>query len=142
MAGRREEFGPALPSPSLVIPAALGGSAWAASGFAPSSYIGSLDPNVIWELLIGGIAVASFLGAIGIWVLAALRKSKRTQLRRNAFVSSALNHLNQGVVLGEAERRIVYLGDRCIVKYELARSDVPRNMTGPELLEMMRCAAS
>ena len=129
---------PALVLLSLVIPAALGGSAWAASGFAPSSYIGSLDPNVIWELLIGGIAVASFLGAIGIWVLAALRKSKRMQLRRNAFVSSALNHLNQGVVMIDAQRRIVFCNDRYLDIYGLARSDVPRNMTGPELLEMRR----
>ena len=129
---------PALALLCLVIPAALGGSAWAASGFVPSSYIGSLDPNVIWELLIGGIAVASFLGAIGIWVLAALRKSKRMQLRRNAFVSSALNHLNQGVVMIDAQRRIVFCNDRYLDLYGLARSDVPRNMTGPELLEMRR----
>ena len=129
---------PALALLCLVIPAALGGSAWAASGFVPSSYIGSLDPNVIWELLIGGIAVASFLGAIGIWVLAALRKSKRMQLRRNAFVSSALNHLNQGVVMIDAQRRIVFCNDRYLDIYGLARSDVPRNMTGPELLEMRR----
>ena len=48
--------------------------AWGASGgFAPASYVGSLDPNTIWELLIGGIVVASFLGAVGIWVNSALR---------------------------------------------------------------------
>jgi diguanylate cyclase (GGDEF)-like protein/PAS domain S-box-containing protein len=129
---------PALALLSLVIPAALGGSAWAASGFAPSSYIGSLDPNVIWELLIGGIAVASFLGAIGIWVLSALRKARRVQLRRNVFVSSALNHLNQGVVMIDAQRRIVFCNDRYLDIYGLARSDVPRDMTGPELLEMRR----
>ena len=35
----------------------------AASGdFAPPSYIGSMDPHFIWELLIGGIVVVSFLG--------------------------------------------------------------------------------
>ena len=129
---------PALALLCLVIPAALGGSAWAASGFVPSSYIGSLDPNVIWELLIGGIAVASFLGAIGIWVLSALRKARRVQLRRNVFVSSALNHLNQGVVMIDAQRRIVFCNDRYLDIYGLARSDVPRNMTGPELLEMRR----
>jgi diguanylate cyclase (GGDEF)-like protein/PAS domain S-box-containing protein len=129
---------PALALLCLVIPAVLGGSAWAASGFAPSSYIGSLDPNMIWELLIGGIAVASFLGAIGIWVLSALRKAKRAQLRRNVFISSALNHLNQGVVMTDANKRIVFCNDRYLDIYGLARSDVPRNMTGPELLEMRR----
>jgi diguanylate cyclase (GGDEF)-like protein/PAS domain S-box-containing protein len=129
---------PALALVCLVTLAALGGSAWAASGFAPSSYIGSLDPNVIWELLIGSIAVASFLGAIGIWVLSVLRKVKRSQLRRNAFISSALNHLNQGVVMTDSQRRIVFCNDRYLDIYGLARSDVPRNMTGPELLEMRR----
>src|SRR5881396_3065621 len=66
----------------------------ASGGFAPSSYVGTLDPNMIWEILIGGIVVASFLGAVAIWVVSALRRAKRSQLRRNAFVSTALNHLN------------------------------------------------
>jgi diguanylate cyclase (GGDEF)-like protein/PAS domain S-box-containing protein len=130
---------PVLVLVCLVAAAALSGPALAASsGFAPSSYIGLLDPNAIWELLIGGIAVASFLGAIGLWVLSALRKIKRSQLRRNAFISSALNHLNQGVVMTDSQRRIVFCNDRYLQIYGLARSDVPRNMTGPELLEMRR----
>jgi diguanylate cyclase (GGDEF)-like protein/PAS domain S-box-containing protein len=130
---------PALVLVCLVAAAALSGPALArSSGFAPSSYIGSLDPNVIWELLIGGIAVASFLGAIGFWVLSALRTAKRSELRRNAFISSALNHLNQGVVMTDPGRRIVFCNDRYLQIYGLARSDVPRNMTGPELLEMRR----
>ena len=69
------------------------------SDFAPPSYVGSLDPNMIWEMLIGGIVVCAFLAAIGLWVLSALRRAKRAQLRRNAFVSSALNNLSQGVVM-------------------------------------------
>jgi hypothetical protein len=57
----------------LVLIAVPLASAWGASGsFAPASYVGSLDPNTIWELLIGGIVVASFLGAVGIWVNSAL----------------------------------------------------------------------
>ncbi len=59
----------------------------------PTSYIGSADPDVIWEMLIGGIVVCSFLAAVALWVFSALRKVKRSQLRRNAFVSSALNNL-------------------------------------------------
>ena len=35
----------------------------ASGGFQPASYIGSLDPHTIWEALIGGIVIASFLGA-------------------------------------------------------------------------------
>src|SRR5258708_40180924 len=83
-------------------------SAWGAFGaFAPASYLGSLDPNTIWELLIGGIVVASFLGAVGVWVISALRGARRSQLRRNAFISSALNHLNQGLVMTDPRGRIV-----------------------------------
>jgi diguanylate cyclase (GGDEF)-like protein/PAS domain S-box-containing protein len=114
-------------------------AAWAVSDkFAPTSYVGSADPNMIWEMLIGGIVVSSFVAAIGLWVLSAVRKVKRSQLRRNAFVSSALNNLNQGVVMTDPQKRIVFCNDRYLEIYGLARSDIPRNMTGPELLELRR----
>src|ERR1700716_3391807 len=113
--------------------------AWTAPrDFAPPSYIGSMDPHFIWELLIGGIVVLSFLSAIALWVMSALRKVKRSQLRRNAFVSSALNNLSQGVVMTDAQKRIVFCNDRYLEIYGLTRSDIPRNMTGPELLAMRR----
>src|SRR5205807_6258657 len=113
--------------------------ALAASGeFSPSSYVGSLDPNMIWEILIGGIVVASFLGAVAIWVVSALRRAQRSQLRRNAFVSSALNHLNQGVVMTDARGRVIFCNDQYLNLYGLTRADVPRDMSGPELLEMRR----
>src|SRR5450631_3055515 len=106
--------------------------------FSPSGYVGSADPNMIWEMLIGGIVVSSFLAAIALWVLSALRKAKRSQLRRNAFVRSALNNLSQGVVMTDAEKRIVFCNDRYLEIYGLTRSDIPGNMTGPELLELRR----
>ena len=113
------------------------GSAHGASGdFSPSSYVGSADPNTIWEMLIAGIAVSSFLAAIALWVLSALRKLKRSQLRRNAFVRSALNNLSHGVVMTDPQRRIVFCNDRYLQIYGLARSDLSENMTGPELLEL------
>jgi diguanylate cyclase (GGDEF)-like protein/PAS domain S-box-containing protein len=93
---------------------------------------------MIWEMLIGGIVVASFLAAIGLWILSAVRKVRRSQLRRNAFVSSALNNLSQGVVMTNAQKRIVFCNDRYLEIYGLVRSDVPRNMTGPELLILRR----
>src|SRR6201999_1155707 len=115
------------------------GSAWGgADGFAPASYLGSADPDVIWEMLIGGIVVCSFLAAIALWIFSALRKVKRSQLRRNAFVSSALNNLNQGVVMTDSRMRIVYCNDRYLEIYGLVRSDIPPNMVGAELLEMRR----
>jgi diguanylate cyclase (GGDEF)-like protein/PAS domain S-box-containing protein len=107
-------------------------------GFAPASYIGSADPDVVWEMLIGGIVVCSFLAAIALWVFSALRKVKRSQLRRNAFVSSALNNLKQGVVMTDSRKRIVYCNDRYLEIYGLVRADIPPNMTGPELLAMRR----
>jgi PAS domain-containing protein len=91
--------------------------AWAAAGFAPSSYVGSLDPNTIWEALIGGIVVASFLGAIAIWVVSAVRRVRRSQLRRNVFISSALNHLNQGVVMTDPRGRIIFCNDQYLQIY-------------------------
>src|SRR6202051_1417521 len=106
--------------------------------FAPTSYVGSADPNLVWEMLIGGIVVSSFLAAVALWVLSALRKAKRSQLRRSAFVRSALNNLSHGVVMMDSQKRIVFCNDRYLEIYGLARSDIPRNMTGPELLELRR----
>lgn len=115
------------------------GAASAQSGsFAPRDYIGALDPGMIWQMLIGGIVIASFLAAIALWVHSALRKVKRAQLRRNVFVSSALNNLSQGVVMTDAQKRIVFCNDRYLEIYGLKRSDVPKDMTGPQLLELRR----
>src|SRR6266568_1596766 len=147
MAGKNWQAGgrDSIPAQALVCLLAIAepcGSAWGApsssSGFAPTSYIGSLDPNMIWELLIGGIVVASFLAAVGLWVLSALRRFRRSQLRRNAFISSALNHLNQGVVMTDPRGRIIFCNDRYLEIYGLVRAEVPRNLTGPELLAMRR----
>src|SRR5712675_92997 len=122
----------------LAIAFPLASARGASGAFAPASYVGSLDPNTIWELLIGGIVVASFLGAVGIWVISALRRARRSQLRRNVFISSALNHLNQGVVMTDPLGRIIFCNDRYLEIYGLSRADVPRDMTGPKLLEMRR----
>ena len=97
-----------------------------------------LDPDLVWELLLGGIAVVSFLVAIGLWILAALRGAKRAQLRRSAFISSALNTLNQGVVMTNAQNRVVFCNDRYLEIYGLSRADIPAAMTGRELLELRR----
>src|SRR6266404_7905457 len=115
------------------------GAAWGLSNnFAATSYLGSADPNMVWEILIAGVVVGSFLAAVALWVHSALRKVKRLQLRRNAFVSSALNQLSHGVVMTDPQNRIVLCNDRYLEIYGLARSDISRKMTGPELLEMRR----
>src|SRR3981081_2570912 len=82
----------------LIATVAPFGAAWGLSdNFAPTRDPGQADPNVVWELLIGGIVICAFLAAVALWVHSALRTVKRSQLRRSAFVSSALNNRNQGV---------------------------------------------
>jgi diguanylate cyclase (GGDEF)-like protein/PAS domain S-box-containing protein len=121
---------------ATVVPLA---AAWGQSDrFAPASYAGSADPNMVWEVLIGSVVVCSFLAAVALWIHTALRKMQRAQSRRNAFVSSALNNLIQGVVMTDPEHRVVFCNDRYLQIYGLARSDLSRNMTGPELLELRR----
>ena len=115
------------------------GVAWAASDdMAPASYIGSAEPDMAWEVLIGGIVVCSFLASIALWIFSALRKVKRSHLRRNAFISSALNNLNQGVVITDPKKRIVFCNNRYLEIYGLERSDISDNMTGPDLAELWR----
>ena len=115
------------------------GAAWGLSdNFAPTSYVGSADPNTVWEMLIGGVVVCAFLAAVALWAHSALRTVQRSQLRRNAFVRSALNNLSHGVVMMDQQKRIVFCNDRYLEIYGLARSDIPGNMTGPELLELRR----
>ncbi len=142
MAGKNWQAGgknliPARAVACLIAIIAPFGAAWGLSdNFAPASYVGSVDPNVVWEVLIGGIVVCSFLAAIALWILSALRKVKRSQLRKNAFVSSALNNLSAGVVMTDPQKRIVYCNNRYLEIYGLVRSDLPKQMTGPELLEL------
>jgi PAS domain-containing protein len=144
MAEKNWQAGGKVLIPALAVACLLGAVApFAAaravsSGFSPANYLGSIDPHMIWEMLIGGIVVLSFLAALVLWVLSALRKVRRMQLRRNAFVSSALNNLSHGVVMTDARRRIVFCNDRYLEIYGLARSDISKNMTGPELLELRR----
>jgi PAS domain-containing protein len=85
-----------------------------------------------------GIAAVSFLVAIGIWILAALRGAKSAQLRRSAFISSALNTLNQGVMITNAQNRVVFCNDRFLEMYGLNRAEIRGSMTGRELLELRR----
>lgn len=109
-----------------------------ADSLIPPSYLGNLDPNLVWEALIGGVVVCAFLAAIALWIHSALRRSKRSQLRRNAFVSSAMNNLNQGVVMTDAQRRIIFCNDRYLEIYGLTRADLWTGMTGHDILALRR----
>ena len=139
-AGGRNSI-PALFLACLVAIAGPCGSALGApqsAGFAPESYIGALDPNQLWELLLGGIAVVSFLAALGLWTLSALRGAKHAKLRRNAFISSALNNLNQGVMMTNAQNRVVFCNDRFLEMYGFSRADISSDMTSSDLVELRR----
>ncbi len=111
-------------------------AARAASEADLASYLSTVDPSFVWETLIGGIVVCCFLVSIGVWIQSALRRVRRSEFRRNAFVSSALNNLNQGVVITDPRQRIVFLNDRYLEIYGLVRSDITPQMTGPELLDL------
>src|SRR5260221_8056346 len=81
-------------------------TAWGLSdSFAPVNYVSSVDPNIVWEVLIGGIVVCSFLTAVVLWINSVLCRIQRLQLRRNAFVCSALNNLSHGVVMTDAQQQ-------------------------------------
>ncbi|HET7888780.1 MAG TPA: EAL domain-containing protein [Bradyrhizobium sp.] len=128
----------------IMIPAGimlcLAASLWAvASSDLGSSLVGYLEtanPYYVSEALLGGLVLCSFLVALGLWVMVTLRRFKRSQLRRNAFINSALNNLKQGVVITNPRQKIVFLNDRYLEIYGLSRSDIPREMSGRELLEL------
>jgi diguanylate cyclase (GGDEF)-like protein/PAS domain S-box-containing protein len=103
---------------------------------ASASYIGSLDPDVLWEMLIGGIVVCAFFAALALWIHSALRRVKRSQARRHAYISSALNSLSHGVAMTDPKMRVVYCNDRYLEIYGMTRSDLTPGMTGSELLEL------
>jgi diguanylate cyclase (GGDEF)-like protein/PAS domain S-box-containing protein len=101
-------------------------------------YFNAADPGYVADAVLGGLVACSFLVAVGLSVVSTLRRFKRSKLRRNAFVSSALNNLKQGVVITNPRQRIVFLNDRYLEIYGLSRSDISSDMTGRDLLELRR----
>jgi diguanylate cyclase (GGDEF)-like protein/PAS domain S-box-containing protein len=144
MAGKNWQAGsknsiPAQAFACLVAIAVAGTPARAfCASFDPASYLASIDPNVLWEILIGVVVVCAFLASLAIWIHSALRRVKRSQARRTAYISSALNSLSHGVVMTDPKTRIIYCNDRYLEIYGLERSDLTPGMTGPQLLELRR----
>ncbi|MDB5652782.1 MAG: hypothetical protein JWQ94_395 [Tardiphaga sp.] len=142
MAGKTGRRGDKAVTPAIALACLLASSACgiARAGFigTPPDRIGELDPQMVWESLIGGIVVVAFLATLVLWGIAALRDIQRQQRRRNAFVGSALNHLSQGIVMLDAQRRVVFCNDRYLEIYGLLREDLTRNITGHELRELRR----
>lgn len=123
---------------AMAVPCGFASAAAPSGGVSPASLVGDYDSNLVWELVLGGIAAVSFLVAIGTWMLAARRGAGSGQSRRSAFISSALNTLNQGVMMTNAQGRVVYCNDRFLEMYALDRAEIPYAMTGRELLELRR----
>jgi diguanylate cyclase (GGDEF)-like protein/PAS domain S-box-containing protein len=121
----------------VAIPEMAGPTA-ARAEFSPSEYVGELDPQMIWELLLGGVVMLAFLAAIVLWIAASLRSLRQQQSSRNAFVGSALNHLGEGIVMLDAEKRVVFCNDRYLEMYGLTRADIKRGITGQGLRELRR----
>jgi diguanylate cyclase (GGDEF)-like protein/PAS domain S-box-containing protein len=91
---------------------------------------------MIWQMVIGGFVVVAFLAAIILWISTALRRARHSNIRRAAFVSSALNNLTTGIVMIDARKRIVFCNDCYLGIYGLTRSDLKAGMTGRELTEL------
>ncbi|MGM4895713.1 sensor domain-containing protein [Tardiphaga sp. 839_C3_N1_4] len=124
---------------SVIAVACLLGSITGAHAESPAvHYISELDPQMIWQLLIGGFVALAFLAAIVLWVASVLRNVRREQQRRNAFVGSALNHLGQGIVMLDDQKRVVFCNDRYLEIYDLTRADITKDITGPGLRELRR----
>ncbi|MGM4916175.1 sensor domain-containing protein [Tardiphaga sp. 813_E8_N1_3] len=124
---------------SVIAVACLLGSITGAHAESPAvHYISELDPQMIWQILIGGFVALAFLAAIVLWVASALRNVRREQQRRNAFVGSALNHLGQGIVMLDDQKRVVFCNDRYLEIYDLTRADITKDITGPGLRELRR----
>ncbi|HLJ01020.1 MAG TPA: EAL domain-containing protein [Bradyrhizobium sp.] len=120
----------------LLAIAAPFGAACAAVNDSGQISFSSTSDQWVWGVVLGGVVICGFLVSVAVWVLSALRSAERSQLRRNAFVSSALNNLNQGVVITNPQQQIVFVNDRYLDIYGLSRSDVTPNMEGHKLINL------
>jgi diguanylate cyclase (GGDEF)-like protein/PAS domain S-box-containing protein len=141
MADKNWQAGGGIMIPAGIV-VCLIASIWAvaASGLGSRlvGYFNAADPGYVSDAVLGGIVACSFLIAVGSWVVSTLRRVKRSKQSRNAFVSSALNNLKQGVVITNTRKRIVFLNDRYLEIYGLSRSDLTPDMTGRDLVELLR----
>jgi diguanylate cyclase (GGDEF)-like protein/PAS domain S-box-containing protein len=94
------------------------------------------DPNAVWQILLTGFAIFAFLTAIIIWVMSALQKAKRANLRNTAFVNAALNNMSLGIVMVDANKGLVFCNDSYLKLYGLSRSDLRPGMSGRQLVEL------
>src|SRR3954468_16108208 len=109
--------------------------AYVTAAFADET-VGAPDPydgHFIWHVVVGGLVAGAFTAAIVVWVATALRNVRHEQRRRNEFVGSALNHLGQGIVMLDAQKRVVFCNDRYLEIYKLTRAEITKGITGAGL---------
>ena len=125
MSGKIGRTGGKAVIPAVVL-ACLFDGAFGAALAEPASSLpwltGEFAPHMMWEVVIGGVVAGAFLAALVLWVASALRQVRHQQQRRNIFVGSALNHLGQGIVMLDAQKRLVFCNDRYLEIYGLSRA--------------------
>jgi len=100
--------------------------------------IESAHTAMVWQLLVGGFVVVAFLAAVILWISTALRRARHANIRRAAFVSGALNNLANGIVMLDAQKRVVFCNDCYLKMYGLDRFDLFPGMTGRDLLQLRK----
>ena len=103
---------------------------------------GELDQRGMTHLLVGSVVIAGLLGAVGVWAAAGFHSLRRQRRFRNSHVSSAFNHLDHGVVILDAQRRMIYCNDYYLDLYGINRADLFKNITGLGLLALRRATAA
>jgi diguanylate cyclase (GGDEF)-like protein/PAS domain S-box-containing protein len=141
MVGKNSQAGGKVSIPAAALACLSGvvaspGAALAASSRVPSDYGGAWDPNIIGEILLGGLVVVFFLAAIMIWAMSALRNIQRSQRHNAAFVSSALNSMSQAIVMVDPRGKLAFCNDSYLEMYGLSRSDLFPGITGRQLAEL------
>ena len=110
----------------------------AAPVFVSDLFSKPIEPGVMSELALGLFVLLTLLFSLVLWAFSAMRAAQWTQTKRNTMISSALNNLGQGVVIVNAQRKIVFCNDRYLELYSLSRADIAGISTGPELIELRR----
>ena len=142
MADKKWQAGGKVSTPA-VLAACLVAAAVSCEGLSAAPAIessdiskGFADPNAIWQILIGGLVIFSFLTAIILWVMAALRNVRRVYMRNTAFLHNSLNNMSQGIVMVNPAGKVVFCNERYLEIYGLSPSDVYKGMNGRDLLEL------
>jgi len=100
--------------------------------FAPPSYLGSIDPNTVWELLIGGIVVCSFSRggrAVDLHRFAQVQAHASWQAEAHSSVRR-LNNLSHGRDDDHAQNRVVFFCNRPLFSRIYGAQRAARHLKG------------